>query len=289
MHKFKNILMPVDFSDQTLPMFKYALKLASHEDSQIHILNVNEMSSMSYPGSAYSLGLVNFNELEDYIGNWAKEEYVNLLKRVSIEKPHLIKFHQIKGRVADEIVNFADSNHADVILMATHSRTKLEDLFLGSRTERVLHLTNKPVIVLREPNIAPEFPPKHFLVTTDYSLQSAKIFGSVVSLAKEYGSKVTVLSVDSYDDGFLEKLDETQLMILRRPFEELGDQVSFETVRAIHSVNGITDYLKDHKEIDMAAMATHGRSGLGHIMLGSTTEAIIRQTRIPVMVIRSKK
>lgn len=46
----KNILVPVDFSEQTLPMIKYAQTIASRENASIHLIYVNEMVQMAYSG-----------------------------------------------------------------------------------------------------------------------------------------------------------------------------------------------------------------------------------------------
>jgi nucleotide-binding universal stress UspA family protein len=289
MLQVKNILVPVDFSEQTIPMIKYAQTIASRENASIHLIYVNEMVQMAYSGSAFSFGLVSFTELEDHISNWADEQFEKLLAELDEDIRSHVHVHHIRGRIADEIISFADNNHIDLIVMATHSRTALEELFLGSKTERVIHLTHTPMVVMRDPKTAPLFPPKHILVTTDLSHLSGKVFEPIVSLAKKYNSKITVLSIDSFEDGFLEKLDPTELMLLKRPFEPIIEKVTFKQERSIHAVNGIADYLEQNPDIDMVAMSTHGRTGLSHIMLGSTTEAIVRKTSLPVFVIRSNK
>ncbi len=49
---------------------------------------------------------------------------------------------------------------------------------------------------------------------------------------------------------------------------------------------GICQYAEDHK-IDMIVIATHGRSGIGHMLLGSNAERVVQHARCPVMVIKN--
>ena len=51
------------------------------------------------------------------------------------------------------------------------------------------------------------------------------------------------------------------------------------------SVEGIVDYARDH-EVDLVVIATHGRTGLSHVLLGSVAERIVREAPCPVLTIR---
>ena len=51
------------------------------------------------------------------------------------------------------------------------------------------------------------------------------------------------------------------------------------------SVDGIVDYARDH-EVDLVVIATHGRTGLSHVLLGSVAERIVREAPCPVLTIR---
>jgi len=52
------------------------------------------------------------------------------------------------------------------------------------------------------------------------------------------------------------------------------------------AVDGITSYAKEHG-IDMIVVATHGRTGLSHVLLGSVAERIVREAPCPVLTIRN--
>lgn len=76
--------------------------------------------------------------------------------------------------------------------------------------------------------------------------------------------------------------------------EALGEFVDGLALRArsieVEVIRGsrheaICDYVRDH-EIDLVVMATHGHTGLGHLLLGSTTERVVRTAPCPVLTIK---
>ena len=68
-----------------------------------------------------------------------------------------------------------------------------------------------------------------------------------------------------------------------------GQPAAVETaVRWGDPVDGIVGYAFDHK-VDLVVVATHGRTGLSHVLLGSVAERIVREAPCPVLTIRERK
>jgi nucleotide-binding universal stress UspA family protein len=57
--------------------------------------------------------------------------------------------HEVVGVPYEQIINVAEAEHVDLIIMATHGRTGLSHLFLGSVAERVVHMAPCPVLIIR--------------------------------------------------------------------------------------------------------------------------------------------
>lgn len=279
----QKILVPVDFSHSCIELVNFAKEWAK-PDGEIHLLFVNELFDMPFGESTFPYGLSNFKEIDESIHKWAEEEFDKLKKNTDL--PNLNLTIQ-SGNVAKTIVAYAETHHIDLLMMATHTKGTVEALFLGSKTSRVLHLTKIPMIVMREPKKSLQFPPRHILVTTDFSKTSQSVFAEVAAIAKTHQSKVTILSIDSYEGNFLEKINAYQREHFFDAFRELGDLVEVKQERSVRADEGILQFLKRNAEIDLLAMSSHGRSGLSHILLGSTTESVIRQVNIPVMVVRA--
>lgn len=65
------------------------------------------------------------------------------------------------GRPADEIVDFAEREKVDLIAMSTHGRSGLTRWVFGSVTDKVLHGTRLPILLVRPPGFGgPPFPPQ---------------------------------------------------------------------------------------------------------------------------------
>ena len=62
----------------------------------------------------------------------------------------------VEGRVADTIVEYAENNRVDLIVMATHGRSGVSRWSLGSVADRVLRQARVPVLMVRAPGCAPE-------------------------------------------------------------------------------------------------------------------------------------
>lgn len=287
MSLFRKILVPVDFSAQSAAVIRYALSWASADNGTLEVLYVNELTSLPFGSSSYPFGVVTFPELENEINDWAKEEYSKLLKGFTKEESSRLSLKIMNGKSADTITTLAAENKFDVIIMATHSHNVVEKFFLGSTMERVIRIAQTPVVVLRDPATAPPFPPKRVLATTDYSKESLYIFEPLLSLSAKVKSQVTLLAVDSLEASYLGEFNPDDKKTIDAGFKEHGIEAEWVKIRSTDAVEGILDYIQSSKP-DLVAMTTHGRSGLSKILLGSTTESIIRQIRIPVLVIRSK-
>ena len=138
------------------------------------------------------------------------------------------------------------------------------------------------------------------LLTTDFSELSTAAVESARALAEKF--KATLILFYVLDDRippYLEEYvshesQETQRQRAREDLKKfasthLGKTVSCETVVRF----GIPDLeiirFAEEREADLIVMATHGRGSLGHLLVGSTTERVLRQAPCPVLAVRAKK
>lgn len=145
---------------------------------------------------------------------------------------------------------------------------------------------------------------KHILLPTDGSPLSARAVAAGVRLAKSLGARVTGLHVTppATPVVFKRKLpvgyaspDEHAALIEREAAKALGTVekaardagVGFrvETVVGDFPADAILDAAKRSK-CDLIVMASHGRSGLGAVLLGSETQKVLAHAKVPVMVHR---
>jgi nucleotide-binding universal stress UspA family protein len=147
MLSFRVIVVPTDFSDHSLRALSYALGLAGKYDADVKILFVNEpglqVSDMAWVG-------VDERSLKD---EHVKEARANLDMIIREQIPPDMAVEAIirSGDAVDEIIAYADEVSADLIVMATHGRTGLSHMLMGSTAEQVIRRASCPVLTLKHP------------------------------------------------------------------------------------------------------------------------------------------
>ena len=129
------------------------------------------------------------------------------------------------------------------------------------------------------------------LLTTDGSEASEAAIEHVESLAEKYSADVHVLYVsdvraqmgDPTMEFVVEDLEDVGKEAVEEFSSEISGSVSTEVRKGVPH-REIVEY-SEEEEIDMICMSTHGRSGLGRLMIGSVTEKVIRKSRKPVLTV----
>lgn len=145
---------------------------------------------------------------------------------------------------------------------------------------------------------------RHILVPLDGSPLAEEVLPHVKALVKiGEGGKVTLLRVVLHDYGVVslnpnlaDRLSEhmaandaeaaayMESMVQRLGAE--GLTVEPHLIQG-HPADAIVDYAEQH-DVDLIAMASHGRGGIGRWLLGSVAQKVIHNTKIPTLVIRPK-
>jgi len=143
-------------------------------------------------------------------------------------------------------------------------------------------------------------PIKKILVPTDFSPAAESAFGEAVGLARTLGASVTLLNVYELpqpvaDAGFvcgsdvIDGLEAAAREQLERTRSVLRDTIAECPPLDIKAVLGVA-----HEEIvaearrggyDLIVMATHGRTGVKHLLVGSVAERVVRLSSVPVLTV----
>jgi nucleotide-binding universal stress UspA family protein len=143
---------------------------------------------------------------------------------------------------------------------------------------------------------------QRILFATDLSDVSFEAWPHALALAEKFGAELHAVLVleepyalAAYDQYavLLDAIRDVKPQVERRLDERTKDHAASVRVRsrvleAMSPVHALLDYVKNEK-IDLVVMATHGRGGLGHLLLGSVVEKLIRLSPVPVVVVRPTK
>jgi universal stress protein A len=146
MHKIERILVPVDFSIHSMRALEYAGFLAKRFDAKVDVLHVWKPSE--YAGDEMVLLTRSEPEitLSTFLRNHADRQLAEFLKGL----PHSDRMLE-SGDPATTIARVATERQYDLVVLATHGRTGLSHLMMGSVAEKVVRLCPCPVVTCRMP------------------------------------------------------------------------------------------------------------------------------------------
>ncbi len=140
------ILFPTDFSEFSQAAQKSACDLADQFGAELHVLHVLQDLILKMPQTAAAL-LIPPKALEDVI-NFAEAEIQNILPEAWASGKKVVRVVRI-GTPHAAIVQYANENAIDLIVIGTHGRTGLQHVLLGSVAERVVQHASCSVLTVR--------------------------------------------------------------------------------------------------------------------------------------------
>jgi nucleotide-binding universal stress UspA family protein len=144
---------------------------------------------------------------------------------------------------------------------------------------------------------------RHILAPTDFSAYSKKAVVSALELARKFGAKLTILHVvelppypvEGYvppgvSATFLEDLERQATQDLAQLVPE-AESSNLEVVRlvAVGSPYRTIIDTAEAEQVDLIVMATAGRTGFSHLLMGSIAERVVRTATCPVLTIRPRE
>lgn len=142
----KTILVPTDFSEPSTAALDYAKQLAEAFNASIHLLHVVQ-DPLRQPWAVENYGISPLDVLADITAQ-AKKDLEEALPEPE-QKKYKAQLVTPVGSPFGEIVDYANKNNVDVIVMGTHGRGTLAHAILGSVTERVVRFAPCPVLAVR--------------------------------------------------------------------------------------------------------------------------------------------
>ena len=145
MKKIKKILVPTDFSSFSFSALEYVGSLASLHGATVYLLHVE-----SEPFVVPPFPNVDFNT-ETVLRDTEKKSEELLHNVIAKKMKHIKNVVPMirKGDAADVIVDVAQEIEADLIVMATHGRTGLSHILVGSVAEKVVRHSTVPVLTVK--------------------------------------------------------------------------------------------------------------------------------------------
>ncbi len=297
---YEKILVPLDGSELAEVALPYAEELAGKLGSEVTLLHVCESSEEQY----------------HHMHQLYLQKMVGVTKRGAkkyLAKPDAktitVKSAVLPGHPAEQIVDFAEKQRIDLIVIATHGWSGIRRWVLGSVADKVVRATKQPVALIRAKGAHHHTFAEATLNKTLLPLDGSKESEAVIPYAEELASglegEVVLLHVVPppspvyavvpgetaqipYTQAQVELLKVDAGSYLEKVTNSLKDKhikVRSE-VRVGNTAHEIIK-LADEVHADLVAMSTHGWSGISRWALGSTADKVLNGGNTPLLLVRS--
>lgn len=280
----KRILVPTDFSKTSIIALEVACEIAKKGGAEVIALHVvEEAGSDSFKVS----GEVAQKSFEDRLYTF------KLLEKSKKQLEKLVldpKFSSIKldgelrlGNAFHGMNTIITEQKVDLVVMGTQGHSRLQEMIIGSNTEKVVRHSKVPVLsVHKKPNKV-NF--KNIVYATAMSKGEEKFSKVVLAAQAMYNSKIHLVRINTPGDFQRDR-------VAKEYMEKFAKKLGLKNY-TINVYNDITEeegiiYFADSINADMIAMATHGRTGFAHVLAGSIAEEVVSHAKRPVLTFVTK-
>ena len=298
MISINKILFPTDFSECAESALNWAIMLAKNFEAELTMLHAVVLHSDDVGEEVYS----RFPDLEQIIKTLENNADTRL--ETALPDSGEVSVKQVVRRgydATDVILEFAEAENVDLITIGTHGRGGLGKLVLGGIANRIIKLSPCPVLAVKcdQKGPAERVDIKRIVLPTDFSNHSKLAARYAVALARAVGAQLDVVHVVDQavhpsfyaigKESLLELDPELEGRIRKATSDfinEVAPDVQYNTVvREGRPAEEIAELAGTGPDT-LVVIASHGAGGLERLMLGSTTDRVLRKTPCPVLIVK---
>ncbi|NHZ72203.1 MAG: universal stress protein [Aquificales bacterium] len=285
---YKNILVPLDGSDLAERVVPAALYMAEAMAGKVTLLTVvakktrkdADLMAKAIQTGAYEADL-----------------YLRSVKKRFLPSLAPIETAVITGKPDKDIIQFAQENSTDLIIMSTHGRSGITRWSFGRTAEKVLRRSPCPTVILRSEREIKLEKFDRVLLPLDGSLLAERVLLPALDMVKILDVELFLIRVvepgsfygfGHNDDAIDEEIEAAQAYLV-----EVGARLARQgiSVQPHVAVGSATDVIVDYaeaQEIDLILLSSRGNSGFDSWMFGSVAEKVMKGAPCAILVIRQE-
>ena len=296
--QLKRVLCATDFSDQSNQTISFGIALAKAFDARLFVCHIIDLPFAAMNGEVQLDPI----EQQDRMMDFAQEQLAQLFEKESIDWEPLVSI----GHTADEISRIVDKKRIDIAVSATHGRSGIKRLLLGSVTERLMRTLACPLLIIKEQGAEVPgmkrtvFPPRRILVGCDFSTDSELAFQYGLAMAQEFEAELHLVHVveppvyqnvlfSDVSSGLYDRetmIEELSEKLDRRVPDEARNWCDLKTVlREGKPDEELTRYA-DVNDMDLMVVGVRGHGLVETLFVGSTTDRVARRSPCPVLSVK---
>jgi nucleotide-binding universal stress UspA family protein len=272
----KRILVPTDFSVHADNALKVAAQIAKKTKGEIFLLHMLEiptqMNNTITEVTAIPEVMLFLKKSKETLHKTKEKDF---LKGIKVTES--VKFE----RASEGILSFSKTNKIDLIVMGSHGVSGIEEVLIGSTTEKIVRLSDAPVLVIKKNNT--EFTPGNFVFASDFSKEIKKPFKKMVEFAAIFNAKLILVMICTPNSFKPTAISEQIINNFISSFD-IKNYSSY-IYNDVNIEKGIRNF--SHSiDADLIGLCTHGRTGLAHFFTGSISEDLVNHAIKPVITFK---
>ncbi len=272
----KRILVPTDFSEHAEDALKVAAQIAKKTDSEIIILHMLELPHQTndaiFGGASIPetmLFMKKANEMLDKISEKPYLDNIPVTEIVKMDKP-------IHG-----ITQISKDQEIDLIIMGSHGSSGIEELLIGSNTEKVVRHSEIPVLIIKK-DIS-NFNIENIVFASDFTEEAKKPFEKLLNFTKLFDAKIHLVRICTPNSFKPSHIAEKAMNDFVTEFNLTN--YSTHIYNDANIEKGIINF-SNSINADIIGMCTHGRTGFAHFFNGSISEGLVNHAVKPVITFK---
>lgn len=269
----EKILVPCDFSSQSVNAFRVALDLARMSNGEVHLVNVVELPVMH---DTVLMPVLSFEEtLLKELKEKAERQFEKLKHKYAEGFAEVVA-SVLYGNPSVTLLRYIEERDIDLVVMGTKGASGVREALIGSNTEKMVRRSPVPVMTIKK--FVDVTAIKNIVFPSTLQSDHDDLVEKVKALQGFFNATLHIVFINTPTnftrdtittkrlDSFVKKfrIENYTSNIFNDPYEESG------VINFTHSIGA-----------DMIAMGTHGRKGLAHILSGSLTEDVVNHVDCP--------
>jgi nucleotide-binding universal stress UspA family protein len=266
----KTIIVPLDFSEESLTGLNLALMLATKTGANIQMVHVIRKNTGDYYGQIEKESQLAKSKFEEILNKYKNKSNLNFTISYTIKE----------GKVFKEVADLADKYDDALTVFSTHGVSGFEELFIGGNAYKITSHSRNPVITVRRSKIPSNI--NNIVLPLDITFQTREKVPYTVELAKLFGSKIHLLTIRLSNLKSIEKK-------LHQYSDQVASYIESHNIKCkiehLHGSN-LTDLTLDYArsvDADLISIMTEQEKSASNLLLGNYAHQFINKAFIPVL------
>ncbi|MFM8951243.1 MAG: universal stress protein [Bacteroidota bacterium] len=278
-NKTYQIIIPVDFGEQSLIAVRQSFNMAKLTNSELTLLHVIDNDLMG----VFQSKIFSKSDLHEQHMAGVKQQLEELAAQIRQESGVKVNTRIMEGKIYDAIVDVSAEDDAGLVIMGTMGAVGLKKKILGSNASRVVREAVCPVITIKGKEH--RFGIKHILLPLDLTKETKEKVNKAINIARMFGSVIHIVTIVESGDEFITNKLTRQMDQVSDHIQEAGITCTTEFVEGGDVVDEILK-VADKTQSDLIMIMTQQEVGFTDLFISSAAQEVINRSEVPVLSIR---